>query len=89
MSQMTMASTIVAQTMITGVVYNLSRSIKQAWNKGMKRNPSRGGLGGNPGGGGGGQPPSLQGPPLIPQQVPKLQGDVQMMGALLEPFTGD
>ena len=50
----------------------------------MKRNPG----GGNPGGGGGGgQPPSPQGPAVAPQQVPQLQGDVRMMGALPEPFT--
>jgi hypothetical protein len=70
-------------------MYDLSQSIKQAWNKGMKRNPGGGGLGGNPGGGGGGQPSSPQGPAVNPQQVPQPQGDVRMMGALLEPFTGD
>ena len=47
-----------------------------------------GGPGGNPSGGGGGQPPSPQGPTVAPQQVPQPQGDVRMMGALLEPFTG-
>ena len=56
----------------------------------MKRNPSGGGPGGNPGGrGGGGQPPSPQGPAAAPQQVPQPQGDVRMMGALPEPFTGE
>ena len=58
----------------------------------MKRNPGGGGPGGNPGGGsggGGGQPPSPQGPAAAPQQVLQLQGDVRMMGALLEPFTGE
>ena len=56
----------------------------------MKRNPRGGNLGGNPGsgGGGGGQPPSPQGPAAAPQQVPQLQGDIRMMGALPEPFTG-
>ena len=54
MSQTTTAPTIVVQTMTTGAVYDLSQSIKQAWNKGMKRNPSGGDPGGNPGGGGGG-----------------------------------
>jgi hypothetical protein len=56
----------------------------------MKRNPSEGGPGGNPGsGGGGGRPPSPQGPAAALQQVPQPQGDVRMMGALPEPFTGD
>ena len=57
----------------------------------MKRNPSGGNPGGNPGssGGGGGQPPSPQGPAAVPQQVLQLQGDVRMMGALPEPFTGE
>ena len=56
----------------------------------MKWNPSEGGLGGNSsGGGGGGWPPSPQGLPLAPQQVPQLQGDVRMMGVLPEPFTGN
>ena len=56
----------------------------------MKRNPSGGNPGGNPGGGGGGgQPPSPQGPAAAPQQVPQPQGDVRMMGALPEPFTGE
>ena len=55
----------------------------------MKRNPGGGGPGGNPGGGGGGgQPLSPQGPAAAPQQVPQPQGDVRMMGALPEPFTG-
>ena len=84
-----MAPTIAVQTTTTGTTYNPSRSIKHAWNKGMKRNPSGGNLGGNPGSeGGGGQPPSPQGPAAAPQQVPQPQGDVRMMGALLEPFTG-
>ena len=90
MSQTTMAPTIAVQTTTTGTTYNLSRSIKHAWNKGMKRNPGGGNLGGNPGGrGGGGQPPSPQGPAAAPQQVPQPQGDVRMMGALPEPFTGE
>ena len=55
----------------------------------MKRNPDGGGSGGNPGGGGEGQPPSPQGPATAPQQVPQPQGDVRMMGALLEPFTSE
>ena len=56
----------------------------------MKRNPGGGGLGGNPGGrGGGGRPASPQGPAVAPQQVPQPQGDVRMMGALMEPFTGE
>ena len=46
---------------------------------GMKRNP---------GGGGGGRPPSPQGPAAAPQQVPQPKGDVRMMGALPELFTG-
>jgi hypothetical protein len=68
MSQTMTAPTIAVQTTVTGTVYNLSRSIKHAWNKGMKRNHG----GGNPGssGGGGGQPPSPQGPAAAPQQVP-------------------
>jgi hypothetical protein len=86
MSQTTTAPTIAVQTTTTGTMYNPSRSIKHAWNKGMKRNPG----GGNPGGGGGGgQPPSPQGPAAAPQQVPQPQGDVRMMGALPEPFTGE
>ena len=90
MSQMTTAPTIAVQTTTTGSAYNPSQSIKHAWNKGMKRNPSGGGPGGNPGGGGGeGQPPSPQGPATAPQQVPQPQGDVRMMRALLEPFTGE
>ena len=90
MSQMTMAPTIAVQMTITGAVYDPSRSIKQAWNKGMKRNPSGGGSGGTPGGGGGGgRPPSPQGPPTGPQQVPQPQGDIQIMGALPEAFTGN
>jgi hypothetical protein len=85
MSQTTMAPTIAVQTTTTGTGYNPSQSIKHAWNKGMKRNPG----GGNPGsGGGGGQPPSPQGPAAVPQQVPQPQGDVRMLGALPEPFTG-
>ena len=56
----------------------------------MKRNPGRGNPGGNPGGsGGGGQPPSPQGLAAAPQQVQQPQGDVRMMGALPEPFTGE
>ena len=56
----------------------------------MKRNPGGGNPGGNPGGGGGGgQPLSPQGPAAVPQKVPQPQGDVRMMGALPEPFTGD
>jgi hypothetical protein len=91
MSQTATALTIAVQTTITGTAYNPSRSIKHAWNKGMKRNPGGGNPGGNPGGsrGGGGQPPSTQGPAAAPQQVPQLQGDVRMMGALPEPFTGE
>ena len=90
MSQTMTAPTIVVQTMMTGTAYDPSQSIKHAWNKGMKRNPRGGGLRGNPGGGGGGgQPPSPQGPATAPQQVPQPQGDVRMMGALLEPFIGD
>ena len=59
MSQTTMAPTIAVQTTTAGSTYDPSRSIKHAWNKGMKRNPGGGGPGGNPGGGGGrGQPPS-------------------------------
>ena len=56
----------------------------------MKRNPGGGNLGGNPGSGGGvgRQPPSPQGPAVALQQVLQLQGDVRMMGALSEPFTG-
>ena len=55
----------------------------------MKRNPSGGGLGGNLSGGGGrARPPSPQGPAAAPQQVSQPQGDVRMMGALPEPFTG-
>jgi hypothetical protein len=88
MSQTTTAPTIAVQTTTTGTMYNPSRSIKHAWNKGMKRNPGGGNPGGNPGGGGGGQPPSPQGPAAAPQQVPQPQGDVRMMGALPEPFTG-
>ena len=89
MSQTTTATTIAVQTTMAGSTYNPSRSNKHAWNKGMKRNPSGGGPGGNPGGGGGGgQPPSPQGPATAPQQVPHPQGDVRMMGALPEPFTG-
>ena len=72
MSQTATAPTIAVQTTTMGSVYNLSRSIKHAWNKGMKRNPGGGGPGGNPGdGGGGGQPPSPQGPATAPQQVPQ------------------
>ena len=90
MSQTMMAPTIAVQTTITGTMYNPSQSIKHAWNKGMKRNPGGGNPGGNPGGrGGGGQPPSPQGPAVAPQQVPQPQGDVRMMGALPEPFTGE
>ena len=89
MSQTTMAPTIAVQTTTAGTAYNPSRSIKHAWNKGMKRNPGGGNPGGNPGSGGGGQPPSPQGPAANPQQVPQLQGDVRMMGALPEPFTGE
>ena len=90
MSQTVTAPTIAVQTMMTGTAYNPSWSIKHAWNKGMKRNPGGGGPGGNPGrGGGGGQPPSPQGPAAAPQQVSQPQGDVRMMGALPEPFTGD
>ena len=90
MSQMMTAPTIAVQTTTAGLAYNPSRSIKHAWNKGMKRNPSGGGLGGNPsGGGGGGQPPSPQGPATAPQQVPQPQGDIRMMEALPEPFTGE
>ena len=90
MSQTTTAPIIAVQTTTAGSAYDPSRSMKYAWNKGMKRNPSGGGLGGNPGsGGGGGQPPSPQGPAAAPQQVPQPQGDVRMMGALPEPFTGE
>jgi hypothetical protein len=90
MSQTTTALTIAVQTTMTGTAYNPSRSIKQAWNKGMKRNPGGGGPGGNPGGGGGGGwPPSPQGPPLVPQQVLQPQGNVRMMGALPEAFMGN
>jgi hypothetical protein len=89
MSQTMTAPTIAVQTTTTGTAYNPSRSIKHAWNKGMKRNPGGGNPGGNPGGGGGGQPPSPQGPAVAPQQVPQPQGDVRMMGALPEPFTGE
>ena len=90
MSQTTTAPTIAVQMATTGTVYDLSQSIMHAWNKGMKRNPGEGGPGGNPsGGGGGGQPPSPQGPAANPQQVLQPQGDVRMMGALPEPFTGD
>jgi hypothetical protein len=39
MSQTTTAPTIAVQTTTTGTMYNPSRSIKHAWNKGMKRNP--------------------------------------------------
>jgi hypothetical protein len=79
MSQTTTAPTIVVQTTMTGMAYDPSRSIKHAWNKGMKRNPGGGGPGGNPGGGGGGGwPPSPQGPAAVPQQVPQPQGDVRM-----------
>ena len=78
---MTIAPTIAVQTMMAGAVYDPSRSIKHAWNKGMKRNPG--------GGEGGGWPPSPQGLAAAPQQVPQPQGDVRMMGALLEPFTGE
>ena len=88
MSQTTTAPTIAVQTTMTGTAYNLSRSIKHAWNKGMKSNPGGGNPGGNPGSsGGGGQPPSPQGPAAAPQQVLQPQGDVRMMGALPEPFT--
>ena len=55
MSQMTMAPTIAVRMTIAGSAYDPSQSIKHAWNKGMKRNPGGGGLGGNPGGG---RPPS-------------------------------
>jgi hypothetical protein len=55
----------------------------------MKRNPGGGNPGGNPSSGGGGQPPSPQGLAAAPQQVPQPQGDVRMMGALPEPFTGE
>ena len=90
MSQTITAPTIAVQTTMTGTTYNPSRSMKHPWNKGMKRNPGGGGLGGNPGGGGGGgHPPSPQGPAAAPQQVPQPQGDIRMMGALLEPFTGE
>ena len=90
MSQTTTVPTMAVQTIMTGMAYDPSRSIKHACNKGMKRNPGGGGPGGNPGDeGGGGQPPSPQGPATAPQQVPQRQGDVRMMGALLEPFTGD
>jgi hypothetical protein len=90
MSQMATAPTIAVQTTTIGTTYNPSRNIKHAWNKGMKRNPGGGNLGGNPGGGGGGgQPPSPQGPAAALQQVPQLQGDIRMMGALPEPFTGE
>ena len=90
MSQTTTAPTIAVQTATMGTTYNQSRSIKHAWNKGMKRNPGGGNLGGNPGSSrGGGQPPSPQGPAAAPQQVLQLQGDVRMMGALPEPFTGE
>ena len=90
MSQTTMAPTIAVQTTMTGMAYDLRQTIKQAWNKGMKRNPGGGGPGGNPGGGGGWWwPLSSQGLPLIPQQVPQPQGDIRMMGGLPEPFTSD
>ena len=90
MSQTTMAPTIAVQTTTAGTSYNPSWSIKHTWNKGMKRNPGGGGPGGNPSGGGGrGQPPSPQGPAAAPQQVPQPQGDIRMMGALPEPFTGE
>ena len=89
MSQTTTAPTIVVRTTTTGTAYNPSRSIKHAWKKGMKRNPGGGNPGGNPGTGGGGRPPSPQGPAAAPQQVPQLQGDVRMMGALPEPFTSE
>ena len=90
MSQTTTAPTIAVQTTTAETTYNLSQSIKHAWNKGMKRNPGGGNLEGNPGGGGGGgQPLSPQGPAAAPQQVPQPQGDVRMMGALPEPFTGE
>ena len=89
MSQTTTAPTIAVQTATAGSTYDPSRSIKHTWNKGVKRNPSEGGSGGNPGSrGGGGRPPSPHGPAMAPQQVPQPQGDVRMMGALLEPFTG-
>ena len=90
MSQTTMAPTIAVQMTTTGSAYNPSRSIKHTWNKGMKRNPRGGCPRGNPSGrGGGGQPPSPQGSAVAPQQVPQPQGDVRMMGALPEPFTGE
>ena len=89
-SQTTMALTIAVQTTMAGTTYNPSRSIKHAWNKGMKRNPGGGNPGGNlGGGGGGGQPPSSQGPDTAPQQVLQPQGDIRMMGALPEPFTSE
>ena len=87
MSQTMTAPTIAVQTTTVGSMYNPSRSIKHAWNKGMKRNPGGGGLGGNPGGRG--QPPSPQGPATALQQVPQPQGDVRMIGALPEPFTNE
>ena len=52
MSQTTTALTIAVQTTTTRTAYNPSQSIKHAWNKGMKRNPCGGSLGGNPGGSG-------------------------------------
>jgi L-fucose isomerase-like protein len=70
MSQTTTVQTMTAQTATGITLYNPVQSIKQAWNKGMKRNPGGGGLGGNPGRGGGGRPPSPQGPPQVPQLVP-------------------
>jgi hypothetical protein len=87
---MTTAPTIAVQMTTIGAAYDLSQSIKHAWNKGMKRNPSGGGPGGNPGGGGGGgRSPSPQGSAAALQQVPQPQGEIRMMRALPEPFTCD
>ena len=83
------APTIVVQMATMGAAYDPSRSIRHAWNKSMKRNPGGGGLGGNPGSRVGGRPPSPQGPAAAPQQVLQPQGDIRMMGALPEPFTGE
>ena len=74
---------------------NPVHSIATAWNRKFKRNPM-GPSGGNPSGGGGGGGGGGSGggggggdPPLGNQQVVQVQGDVRLMGALPNIFTGD
>jgi hypothetical protein len=54
MSQTVTAQTMTVQASMGTTLYNPVQSIKQAWNKGMRRNPGGRGPGGNPGGRGGG-----------------------------------